>query len=323
MALPVLEKTYTFSVNELHGGVDPQTDHEEMLFAIKDRFTSYANSPWTVHSSSNASSAGISDYWASAADVNWSYTGAHGWIVLTMPNGGQVLLDCQGNFGNDGRQISVYYSPSGIFDASGATTSTPPTAADQTTVFFNDFWFTNQGTAQSYRLHFIHSNDGQNSMVIGFHNNINKMFMGSLKVQDPVPGWDYPHVFHMVADVNNDHMTYAKLRAAQLFYSRTKTVAGMNFAGALTCEGFVSNAIGEEASAANAFSNDWPMSPIGFASNATGARGRHGRIADLWYGSTALNSGDTIEENPVAPTRSFAQFGDLIVPWDGSVPLIA
>lgn len=324
MALPVLEKTYTFSVNEAYGGVSAAADHTAMLFAIKDRLTSYLSNPWVVHSSSNGvgGSAGLGDYWLSTADLDWSNGGVRSWIVLTMPNGGQVLLDCNGTSGPTERLLGVYYSAGGLYDASGASTSVLPTATDENVIFTNGAWFAGQTIAQNYKLHFIHSNDGENSMVIGFHSGNNRFFMGSLKVQDPVAGWDYPHVFHMLTDANADHMTYTRMRAQQLWYTRT-TAAGINFVGGLTCEGFLSDAIGQETVAVNVFSGDWPMAPMGFASTTLNARGRHGRIADLWYGPTALNSGDTLEENPGAPTREFAQFADIIVPWDGSVPLIA
>jgi hypothetical protein len=45
-----------------------------------------------------------------------------------------------------------------------------------------------------------------------------------------------------------------------------------------------------------------------------------GLIADLWYGSVTLNTGDTY---PNSTARTFVQLGDLVFPWDGSVVVTA
>jgi len=319
MAVPLLEKTYIFSVNESHGGISMAQDHKDMLFAIKARLTGYASSPWVVHSSSNAVTAGLGDNWVSSADITWSNGGVRSWIVLTTPNGGQFLFDCSASFEN---RMAVSYSPTGAYDASLATTSVTPTATDEVSLIAGSqgYWFTSSTTGQIYRLHFIHSVDGHNSMVIGYHNGVNRLFIGSLKVLDSVAGWDYPYIATMTSDFLAGHMTYAKLHNQEAWYSHTKISAGINFAGALSCEGFNSNALGEEMVTTSYFTNAWPMAPVGFASSTPNARGRHGRIADLWLTSTSLNDGDTLEDNPLSPTREFAVFDHVVVPWNGSIP---
>ena len=71
---------------------------------------------------------------------------------------------------------------------------------------------------------------------------------------------------------------------------------------------------------ANDLTSEWPMFPVGFACATTGARGIIGSVKDMWFGSSAVPNGDTYD----ASSLTFAQFGQVIVPWDGTnVPVIA
>ena len=49
-------------------------------------------------------------------------------------------------------------------------------------------------------------------------------------------------------------------------------------------------------------------------------RGRHGEIADLWYGHITAANGDTY---PNDATRQFAQFSDVVETWNGTIPLVS
>jgi len=319
MALPTLEKTYEFSVNELHGGVDSETDHHEVLFRIKQAITSYVNNPWTVHSSSNQSVAGAGDNWNSVADLNWAGSGAFSWIVFNAPTGGQVmwfLVSFEAS-----RAMGCYYSPGGLY--TGGTTTVAPTAPDNIVVFgASTRWLQGNTGAANYRLHFIHSTDGENSFVVGHTANTCRFFMGNMKVQNPVSGWSYPWIFHMGSGQSVDRLSYNRMRAQQLWLSRTAS-GGADVLAGLTCEGWLSNSVGENIIVPHDIDGSWPMLPIGVASTSSSARGRYGRVADLWYTSTGVNQGDTLEAVPASPTREFAAFDDLVFPWNGTVPLIA
>jgi hypothetical protein len=70
---------------------------------------------------------------------------------------------------------------------------------------------------------------------------------------------------------------------------------------------------------ANDFDSSWPFFPIGIASTQASHRGRHGTLYDIWWGSSATASADTY---PADGSRQFAQLGNIILPWDGSTPLI-
>jgi hypothetical protein len=68
------------------------------------------------------------------------------------------------------------------------------------------------------------------------------------------------------------------------------------------------------------FTNAYPMCPISVYSETGSAKGRAGRVADIWAGSAGVPSGSTF---PVSPNdKEFVQFGQLIIPWNGTAPLI-
>jgi hypothetical protein len=71
----------------------------------------------------------------------------------------------------------------------------------------------------------------------------------------------------------------------------------------------------------NELNNAWAMAPI-YLSTAAAPWMRGGRIVDTWIGSGSLAHGTAYPLNP-APTRQFAQFGRVIVPWDGTIPLVS
>lgn len=77
----------------------------------------------------------------------------------------------------------------------------------------------------------------------------------------------------------------------------------------------------------NDLTDEWELLSIGLVGEMTGGyqatgpsgRGRFGRLFDLWYGSTRRQTGDTY---PNDNTRQFAQFGALVVPWNGTQPRV-
>jgi hypothetical protein len=99
MALPTLEKTWQFNVNQsttTSGSILP--DMQALLYKLKTSLIGFGSTPWTVIRSSNGSSAGASDYWASSSDLIWNYEGsAHSWMVLQQSalNNLQLLISCE------------------------------------------------------------------------------------------------------------------------------------------------------------------------------------------------------------------------------------
>jgi hypothetical protein len=66
---------------------------------------------------------------------------------------------------------------------------------------------------------------------------------------------------------------------------------------------------------ANELSGEWPLWPISIDCSTVGARGRLGTLVDIWMGSSAVASGDSYPAT--GTTGQFAQFNNLVIPWNG------
>jgi len=86
----------------------------------------------------------------------------------------------------------------------------------------------------------------------------------------------------------------------------------------LTCESYESfgGSLGEKLTGANDIDSTYPIMPIGIYSRTAGNRGRHGFVYDLWWGLQNVADLETYGGSAL-----FAQFSDLIFPWNGSVPI--
>jgi hypothetical protein len=331
MALPTLEKSYEFIVNQSFGGEGVINDNRKGVLAVKNALIDGSFTvPWTVDYSCDSLTAGTPgdgiDRWIVFTDLDWAEndaSSARSWIVINMSAGRQLLIECRGSGGSTTkhRKLRVMVSPGGLF--TGGTTITRPTATDEQFLISNEEWLAAQTSAQPYKFHLIRSTDGETTILLGCHNNTTPLFFAECKVQDPVAGFSHPWGAVQPAGGNGfSGCDHGSLRDTQQFQMTTVVPAGVNFSGAWSSEGFLSDGIGQEMTLPNFFTNEWPLNPIGVAcSNLVTGMGRHGRIADLFYTSTALQDGDTIEAVPASPTREWAVFGDLVVPWNGTVPL--
>ncbi len=89
----------------------------------------------------------------------------------------------------------------------------------------------------------------------------------------------------------------------------------------LTCEGTQASELGTQMNFANDFNSLSPMLPLGiFCVSGSGVRGRHGLVPDLYCGSTNIATGATY---PGDGSKQFLQIDHFIIPWNGSVPLVA
>lgn len=89
----------------------------------------------------------------------------------------------------------------------------------------------------------------------------------------------------------------------------------------MTVEGFYTGpatASSPAGGAANDFTGEWPMFPLGYFGVTSGARGRLGTATDLWLGNDGVGN---CSAYPNDTSYQFAQYGNLILPWDGTVPV--
>jgi len=318
MAIPSLEKNYEFDLNRHVGVVGGQHNaYRECYFNMKQawiNWTAGAATVWGSSDKTNWSNTGT-DYWVDQYDL---LTGSPGsWIVLNMYGGGQLLMALGSSYDHG----YIQYSPAGLYTGGGATTL--PTAADAYTWSNNaDWWFDAGSTERDGRLHCIHSTDGDVELVFLADAGIIKCAMIFVRPQDPVSGWTANHVAWCVSYSAGGRLTNAYLGQSTDNFEFRQGGAWRD--GFLSTASMNREAITERTELSiQSWTGKVPMSPCGFASIIAGAKGRHGRIPDLYYVHDTLSNGDTIEDNPSSPTREWCVFESLAVPWDGSVPLMA
>lgn len=345
MSLPTLQKSWQFSVNRTIAkvGTNWTATTADLLFQIKDALTGFGSSPWTVAYSCNGTTAGTAgdgvDRWASNANVvvSAALTTAHSWMVLKQAGVGagniQILLNASPvSSGDLSRGLALIAAISWNSGFSGGTTTSRPTASDEVVlvnsgVYSSSLGGTGYGDPRQCFLHVMQSTDGENTRFVVMSEST---AIWLLCVETPTPrglSISNPVVTLHGAVQTSAAWPQAGWTAQSLCTVANATVkmpiAGTKYDMWCTMEGDASGLMHNRANVganANDLTSEWPMFPIGFACATTGARGIIGSIKDMWFGSSGVPNGDTYD----ASSRTFAQFGQVIVPWDGTnVPVIA
>lgn len=341
MALPVLSKTYQFA----RANAQPTTnrrlvstgsglsDQRTVLLHIVNDMLSFPLSPYVVAGSSNSSAAGMDgvNRWTTIANLVFSedVPAAHSWIVLEQPgiNGGaQVCFDLyspasySGNAAN-GSTMAVFLSPSGLY--TGGSTTARPTATDEVSIissalsYYLDGGTSGASVARDYIVSSMLSTDGQVfRCLVRMPGNRFSVFFNIEVPRDPVSGWTNP-VFARWLHGATSVPVYTNYNDGAYLLARA---AGASMGLYVTCEGFVTSMAGQTLTTPNELSGEWEMYTAGLASTTVGARGRHGRIFDFYWISTSHSDGDAF---PANGSRQWLCVGDIAIPWDGSIPVLA
>lgn len=315
---PTLVKSYQYNVNQfLRATGTLLTDNQNLLFALYTSLTTFGSNPWTVVSSSGFGSAGA---------ITWATNGStHSWVVLkqaAIASNFQVLISCSN--GNT-TLLNVWFSPVTGFTG-GTSTNDPTIPGDATQVLTNAAWGANTGD-QQYRLHVLESTDGTVTRALicmyggTSSGGICTGFLNLELPQTPVTGWTNPaHVLWTGSSSGNQVTTLSILYQTATGFGR----ATNNFTLFWTGENINGTLVSAAFSAPNDLNQEWVLQPIGLFSNTVGSRGRHGSLFDIWWGT--WTSGFLAFSNGFpyngATAYSFAQFGAIVLPWNGTVPLV-
>lgn len=314
MALPTLVKTWIGSYNNQVVAQGTTIDtNRALLVAIKNAMLGMAAAAWTCVYSCDSATAGTAgdgvDRWSSGASLVWAAAGsAHSWIVLKQSAVGsnfQVCISCE-NAG--GTTLTIAVSKSAGF--SGGSATSRPTATDEQVVI-SAATFGGVGTNVSARWTVQQSNDGQCTRVLLANNGVASGMWSFEVPQNPVSGWITPYLAGVVTTLTVGNLCATTSTPLSFRHSTTNGTMFMQTEGNTSGIG---PADGNYGNAANQIDSSWPMWPIGVASKTSGVTGRHGSVFDMWLASTSRNSGDRY---PAAGSGLFAQFGSIIVPWNG------
>lgn len=322
MALPTLTKVWQFSNNNaLTVGATAQESQRKLMFKIKQILVGFTTLPWTVVASSNGVVANSSDNWNALGDVVFgSGSNARSWIVLKqtgIASNFQILIAA--NNGalavTDGDFGLIRVSPSAGFTSLTSTTANP-SATDVYTVNTNNYWSWTDGSAFASVVHGQQSNDGECTRIVVCVGGASKVVYMFEKLKNPVTGMTNPTVSVAVTNVGGGVAASVANLVSATTYCRGMDVA-TTMDMCMTTEVLNANVI--SFAVANEICAAWPLVPVGVASTTVGKRGRHGNLQDAWFGSTVTASVPDGSTYPNDTTRQFAQFGILVLPWDGSV----
>jgi hypothetical protein len=230
------------------------------------------------------------------------------------------LVNIQGS-GADYRFVEMIVSHGAGF--TGGTTTTRPTATDEIVVKANNqsgginsgYMAGNDTNSRTFRLHVMHATNGQSTRWIICTSGFAVGFGFVEKAINTVTPWVDPWACAWASENTGQHMPiYTQFN--DLLWTRTR-INGTNGGLYLTSEGYGSFMIGEGTleSIQNELTGEWPFFPIGLVCENAGVRGRHGQLADMYWGNTVNNGA----QFPADGSRQWAQVGHIIVPWNGSL----
>jgi hypothetical protein len=329
MAMPTVEKTWQYNVNQGCGGLGSGNDPPDMLFHLKQSLIGFASSPWTVWGSSNGAGSfgnndGI-DRWITSANCLMGGASA-AWIVLKQAGINASFALCfYCNSGVSGATTMQFVAfPTGV--GTNGSASARPSAADELVLRGPGRWGPVVGGGACV-LHALQSTDGECTRIVFCRTGIACTFMAYDKPKSPIASWAAPAIATLVG---SDIAGLATVTYANLNDRVDVSVLGDTFSriGSVPTRLYFASSCGAGSSTLGEFvtfpdddTGEFPLSAISLASDTFGSRGTlKGQLYDLWWGSTAVPTGECYPDDG---SRQFAQFGHLVLPWDGSVPLIA
>ena len=333
MALPTLEKTWEIVPNQYFAeGLLPmvkQEWHQRAILQIVNTMLGFANNPWVMLASSDASTSGWpGPGWDAYTDIAWNYNGsAHSWIVLENAAGVQLCIDLASYASHDEEHMSVIISPSGGFGAAAGGTDgtnlTRPTALDQVTVLAGD-WISGSTISNiiNERLfHAWHSTDGKITRFIFWEQDVPFGIWRFEEIKNPRTGHTVPYAFGVYTQpVTTNALSISKQEDNRQLVSSIGTqgmsiyLMGMGRAG--------TNMMEQSAMiVAEEIDGDMAFAEIGLLCTSSGARGPKGKLIDHWWGQyQVVFDGDTYPDDPLA--KEFIQCGALIFPWTGDATVM-
>lgn len=317
MPLPVLARgPYSFATNIILKSTGTAgSDHQRLIRRIKTELVAFGKG-WTVRRSSDgAGNVADSDLWASDTNLVWAVAGSnHSWIVIYNTNIGanfEVCIDLNSATLGNG---TVAVSHAG-FTLTAGTATARPTASDEQVIVSAAALHALGSSTFDVILNLMMSTDGTITRIFGFSAYATKFFASFENPSNAVTGWTTTGMGLWLATAP----AYSALNGASAVAAYKGFHSGampMYLSGISLVDGVAGNKGAQENNVVGA--GEMSLLAIGLVSETTGKKGRHGTIADMYWGGSARVNGVVY---PV-DTRLWIQVGCLVVPWDGSLPVI-
>lgn len=309
--------TWQYNVNQsLIGlGTAPLTS-SQLLRSIKNSLIGFASNPWTIKGSGNGTVFGMDgvDRWVTDADVvfpaNTGGTLPRSWMVLKQINGfgsNFDLLIATGQSNNAGFYAAISFS-----GFTGGSATALPTATQQS-ILFDGSGFTSNTTNKKI-LHVTQNDLGMITRVFVYDTVLATMVSCWIfeQIKNPVMNWTTPYLFNIHGSLTGGCASWDNFSGptfCKSYHNSSIYNIGMTFE---TCSG--SNLLRKNF---NPFTQKYDCTKIGVASIDVGFRGYHGIMYDMYWGiSSALEVPKTYYN------ETYAQFGEIIVPWNNSSMVI-
>lgn len=333
-------KTWEYVVNGTYSGGSLTARNQALWLALKEALTDTgsaqfvdaansnisASSPWDVVASSDGSSAGASDNWSATSDIVGNAAGsAHSWIHLRQTDyfgsGDHLHLLLAVEDVADCSLGRVSYTRGSTGYNNDGTTTDRPTHAESTDeivvrdgltaagdkITSDTMWGSDSSNTQAV-LHVRMADDGSAGGWFLCIGGVCVSVAGWQDEEEGEPTEVHPfHVWHLGSD-NNSLVTldWTGVINGEDFV-RSLNSAGVEVNGYVSQPVFAST---ETRMADNNASNSRALFPAHLA--YVGSTSCRGELIDIWWGSTANNTGD---QSPATPPVTRAQFDEMVIPW--------
>lgn len=270
-------------------GASNDAANRAILVAIKDHLLTRG---WSVVRSSNGTTHGAADYWASGSDIVNAVPGSpHSWIVLAnsaICSGYQLCIDCGSA---TVRQGYFYVSVDGTGFTGGGTTARP-TAADEAQLNIATNYWTNYSSGTTPSANIWTSSDYSATKIVLGPTSVRGVWW-FVRPTESKDWWLKPNLsmVHYGTCVHGDHDSDIELWSTGIVNGQRATFGlgtiMIGTARALTTAG-VAGASGD-------YGGNWPVSPMWVVSNQATVPGLLGFVPDQWWthSNATLATGDT------------------------------
>lgn len=333
----IVEKTWEYAVNILVSEVDITTRNDVLMLTLKELLTDTGShqfidedsanisntKPWVVVASSNTVTADSSDNWNSTADLVWGGSGS--WIHLRQVDyfgsGDHLnMLIFLGTVTSVHQLARVQFARGADGWQNDGTTGSPPTpevgvvvltTKDGTTTFGDvatsgQMWGSDSVNSQAYLSYRI-SDDGQCGAWMVNTQNSNSAFHGWQRGNEDQARTHDWWVWGMSADANSDVLTWANLNGVAVMRSIDDSDLEI-----VAYTGQPVFTLGELRHADNNSGGTGNRFLAQATLHDNGRLSCFGLWTDIWWNSSANNTGDG---SPVTPPATKRALGEMAIPW--------